>query len=174
MKNSMVFLKYSQDLCLEFKTNHTHCFCWECIPYLSLFVLMFCRGYEFPQTERVPSRERREKQKLDYVNIVWKWCDQIPTWRNQAEITVVGKTSAPYDKWVGELPQGRTDSVVSKKGTHKHHIRSGPCLPQGHQVLLFMSSDSVNLVQLSSMCPGQHFASWNWDYFSPHSCAIAG
>lgn len=53
MKNSMVFLKYSQDLCLEFKTNHTHCFCWECIPYLSLFVLMFCRGYEFPQTERV-------------------------------------------------------------------------------------------------------------------------
>lgn len=109
-KNSMVFLKDFQDPCSGVLKQITHCFCWECAPPF-LFYLSWCfaEGMSFlRQKQWVSSWTRWEKQKLDYVNIVWKWCDQIPTWWNQAEIIPVGKTNGPYSKRIGEPHQGQT------------------------------------------------------------------
>lgn len=79
------------------------------MPPISLYLSWcFAEGMSFlRQKQRASSWKRWEKQKLDYVNIVWKWCDQIPTWWNQAEIIAVGKTNTPYSKRIGELHQGQ-------------------------------------------------------------------
>lgn len=108
----------------------------------------FAEGMSFlGQKQWVSSRKRWEKQKLDYVNTVWKRCDRIPTWWNQTEIIVAGKTNAPSSERIGELHQGQTAPHSFEKRTPRNHARSSPCSAAETPECPFssMSSDSVTI-----------------------------
>lgn len=104
-----LFERFPRSPFWSFKTNNTLLLLGMCAPDSLYLSWCFAEGMSFlGQKQWVSSWKRWEKQKLDYVNIVWKWCDQIPTWWNQTEIIPVGKTHGPYSKWIGELHQGQT------------------------------------------------------------------
>lgn len=112
-----------------------------CTPISLYLSWCFAEGMSFlRQKQWVSSRKRWEKQKLDYVNIVWKWCDQIPTWWNQTEITAVRENECPILQMARWAPP-----IFSEKGTHENHIWSTPCLLQSHEFCSSLSSVSVTI-----------------------------
>lgn len=152
------------------------------MPPISLYLSWcFAEGMSFlRQKQRASSQKRWEKQKLDYVNIVWKWCDQIPTWWNQTEIISVGKTNTPYSKRIGELHRGQAalphHVLLRNELIETTYGLAHVCCRINGVSFSSMSSDSVTIQSSATLL----YLSWlalcqlELRSFPPLSCAIAG
>lgn len=114
----------------------THHFYWESnpltrAPQVFVLVLMSYGGSELPTIEiaSLLSEEMRDekKKKAGNVDIVWKWCDWIPTWQTHHKSPRWGKqTPQLTNGWAcgggGVLVWGQTSPFCIEKWTHRDHV----------------------------------------------------